>query len=104
LRQNKGTQTEGDAVRAGKELQSAESPSDAAKAVIRLRDLNARRAGDYQKSINRRRTNAKLSEAEVKLEVPEFEPYVFTDADYRAIPNGTTYIDSKGVRRVKGKR
>jgi hypothetical protein len=104
LRQNKGTQTEGDAVRAGKELQSAESPADAAKAVIRLRDLNARRAGNYQTSINRRRTNAKLGEAEVKLEVPKFEPYVFTDADYRAIPNGTTYIDSKGVRRVKGKR
>ena len=104
LRQNKGTQTEGDAIRAGKELQSAESPADAAKAVIRLRDLNARRVSDYQTAINRRRTNAKLGEAEVKLEVPKFEPYVFTDADYRAIPNGATYIDSKGVRRVKGKR
>jgi hypothetical protein len=104
LRLNKGTQTEGDAIRAGKELESAESPADAAKAIIRLRDLNARRAGDYQTSINRRRTNAKLGEAEVKLEVPKFEPYVFTDADYRAIPNGATYIDSKGVRRVKGKR
>jgi hypothetical protein len=104
LRLNKGTQTEGDAIRAGKELESAESPADAAKAIIRLRDLNARRAGDYQTSINRRRTNAKLGEAEVKLEVPKFEPYVFTDADYRAIPNGTTYIDSKGVRRTKGKR
>lgn len=104
LRLNKGTQTEGDAVRAGKELESAESPADAAKAIIRLRDLNVRRAGDYQTSINRRRTNAKLGEAEVKLEVPKFEPYVFTDADYRAIPNGATYIDSKGVRRVKGKR
>ena len=104
LRQNKGTQTEGDAIRAGKELQSAESPADAAKAVIRLRDLNARRVSDYQTSINRRRTNAKLGEAEVKLEVPKFEPYVFTDADYRAIPNGTTYIDAKGVRRTKGKR
>ena len=104
LRQNKGTQTEGDAIRAGKELQSAESPADAAKAVIRLRDLNARRVSDYQASITRRRTNAKLGDPEVKLEVPKFEPYVFTDADYRAIPNGTTYIDSKGVRRVKGKR
>lgn len=102
LRQNKGTQTEGDAIRAGKELQSAESPADAAKAVIRLRDLNARRVSDYQASITRRRTNAKLGDPEVKLEVPKFEPYVFTDADYRAIPNGTTYIDPKGVRRTKG--
>lgn len=104
LRQNKGTQTEGDAIRAAKELQSAESPADAAKAIIRLRDLNARRVADYQSAINRRRTNAKVGDAEVKLEVPQFEPYVFTDADYRAIPNGTTYIDAKGVRRVKGKR
>lgn len=104
LRQNKGTQTEGDAIRAAKELQSAESPADAAKAVIRLRDLNARRVADYQAAINRRRTNAKVGEAEVKLEVPKFEPYVFTDADYKAVPDGATYIDAKGIRRVKGKR
>ena len=104
LRQNKGTQTEGDAVRATNELKSAESPEDAAKAIIRVRDVNTRSANDYQTSINRRRTNAKLPEAEVKLDIPKFEPYVFTDADYRAIPNGATYIDSKGVRRVKGKR
>jgi len=104
LRQNKGTQTEGDAVRAAKELQSAESKEDAAKAIIRLRDINARRANDYQNAINRRRTNAKVGEAEVKLEIPKFEPYVFTDADYRAVPDGATYIDSNGVRRVKGKR
>lgn len=104
LRQNKGTQTEGDAIRAAKELQSAESPADAAKAVIRLRDLNARRVADYQSAINRRRTNAKVGEAEVKLEVPKFEPYVFTDADYKAVPDGATYIDAKGIRRVKGKR
>lgn len=104
LRQNKGTQTEGDAIRAAKELQSAESPADAAKAVIRLRDLNARRVSDYQAAINRRRTNAKVGEAEVKLEIPKFEPYVFTDADYKAVPDGATYIDAKGIRRVKGKR
>lgn len=104
LRQNKGTQTEGDAIRAAKELQSAESPADAAKAIIRLRDLNARRVADYQSAINRRRTNAKVGEAEVKLEVPKFEPYVFTDADYKAVPDGATYIDAKGIRRVKGKR
>lgn len=104
LRQNKGTQTEGDAIRAAKELQSAESPADAAKAVIRLRDLNARRVADYQAAINRRRTNAKVGEAEVKLEIPKFEPYVFTDADYKAVPDGATYIDAKGIRRVKGKR
>ena len=44
LRLNKGTQTEGDAVRAAKELQGAESAADAGKAIQTLRDINARRA------------------------------------------------------------
>ncbi len=103
LRQNKGTQTEGDAIRAAKELTSAESPQDAAKAIIRLRDLNARRAQDYQNSIIRRRKNAKAGDPEVNLEIPKFEPYVFTNDDYAKVPNGATYIDPTGVRRVKGK-
>lgn len=105
LRLNKGTQTEGDAVRAAKELDSAESPEAAAKAMQTLRDLNARRAKDYGASIDRRRTNAKVSPAEVKLDVPKFEPYVFTKADYAKLPKGATYIDmlspTKGQRKVK---
>jgi hypothetical protein len=103
LRLNKGTQTEGDAVRAARELQSAESAADAGKAIQTLRDINARRARDYQNSIVRRRTNAKAGEAEVTLDVPQFEPYVFTNADYANIKPGQTYVDSKGVRRIKGK-
>jgi hypothetical protein len=103
LRLNKGTQTEGDAVRAARELQSAESAADAGKAIQTLRDINSRRAKDYQNSIVRRRTNAKAGEAEVTLDVPQFEPYVFTDADYANIKPGQTYVDSKGVRRIKGK-
>jgi len=103
LRLNKGTQTEGDAVRAAKELQSAESSADAGKAIQTLRDLNARRAQDYQKSIVRRRTNANAGEAQINLEVPKFEPYVFTNADYANVKPGETYFDANGVRRVKGK-
>ena len=103
LRLNKGTQTEGDAVRAAKELQGAESAADAGKAIQTLRDINARRANDYQNSIVRRRTNAKAGEAEITLDVPKFEPYVFTTADYANIKPGQTYVDSKGVRRIKGK-
>lgn len=103
LRLNKGTQTEGDAVRAAKELQSAESAADAGKAIQTLRDLNARRAQDYQQSIIRRRTNAKAGDPEINLDVPKFEPYVFTDADYANVKPGQTFVDSKGVRRVKGK-
>lgn len=100
---NKGTQTENDAMRAAKVLQSAESPEDAAKAILRLRDLNTRRVQDYQASIVRRRKNAKAGDPEVNLEIPKFEPYVFTDDDYAKVPNGATYIDPSGVRRVKGK-
>jgi hypothetical protein len=103
LRLNKGTQTEGDAVRAAKELQSAESAADAGKAIQTLRDLNARRAQDYQQSITRRRTNAKAGDPEINLDVPKFEPYVFTDADYANVKPGQTFVDSKGVRRIKGK-
>jgi hypothetical protein len=103
LRLNQGTQTEGDAVRAAKELQGAESAADAGKAIQTLRDLNARRAQDYQKSIVRRRTNAKAGDPEINLEVPQFEPYVFTNADYANVKPGQTYVDSKGIRRVKGK-
>jgi hypothetical protein len=101
LRLNKGTQTEGDAARATKELEGAESANDAAKAIQTLRDLNTRRAGDYVGSIDRRRTNSKLAPVEVKLEVPKFEPRVFTNADYAALPKGTVFIDDKGVRRRK---
>jgi len=101
LRLNKGTQTEGDAVRAAKELQGAESASDAGKAIQVLRDLNARKAQDLQSSIIRRRSNAKLDAPEVQLEVPKFEPHVFTDADYANLPKGATFVDPKGVRRVK---
>lgn len=104
LRQNKGVQTEGDAVRATNELKAAESPQDAAKAILRLREVNARRVKLFQESIDRRRTNAKIGEAEVKLEIPQFEKYVFTKSDYDQVKNGETYIDDKGVRRVKGKR
>jgi hypothetical protein len=104
LRQNKGTQTEGDAVRAGKELSSAESKADAAKAILRLRDINARRVNDYNARISERRKNAGAGEPEVKLDVPKFEPVVITPSDYAKIPNGVTYIDVNGVRRVKGKR
>lgn len=101
LRLNKGTQTEGDAVRAARELQGAESAADAGKAIATLRDINARRAKDYQTSITRRRKNAKVGDPEVNLDVPKFEPYVFTNADYSALPKGTTYIDPNGQRRVK---
>lgn len=101
LRLNKGTQTEGDAVRAAKELQGAESAADAGKAIQVLRDLNARKAKDLQSSISRRRSNAKLEAPEVQLEVPKFEPHVFTDADYANLPKGATFVDPKGVRRVK---
>jgi hypothetical protein len=101
LRLNKGTQTEGDAVRAAKELQGAESAADAGKAIQTLRDLNARRAADYKNTIERRRANAKLPMPEMIFELPKFEPHVFTNADYAALPKGTVFIDDKGVRRRK---
>jgi hypothetical protein len=104
LRLNKGTQTEGDAVRAAKELNSAESKEDAAKAILTLRDINARRVNDYSKRIVDRRKNAGAGEPEAKIDIPKFEPVVITPADYAKVPDGVTYIDVNGIRRVKGKR
>ena len=101
LRLNKGTQTEGDAVRAAKELQGAESAADAGKAIQTLRDINVRRAEDYQKSIIRRRTNAKAGDPEINLEVPKFDPYVFTKSDFDNLKSGQTYIYTDGKRYIK---
>jgi hypothetical protein len=101
LRLNKGPQTEGDAIRATNELKAAESAADAGKAIQTLRDLNARRAKNLEESIKRRRANAKLAMPEMIFESPKFEPHVFTNADYAALPKGTVFIDDKGVRRKK---
>lgn len=101
LRLNKGTQTEGDAVRAAKELMSSDSQVGAGKAIANLLEINARTAQDAQKSIVRRRKNAKLGDPDVLLDIPKFDPHVFTDSDYKALKSGTTFVDPKGVRRVK---
>ena len=107
LRLNKGTQTEGDAVRAANELRSSDSAAGAGKAMQNLLDLNLRAAQDAQKSVLRRRANSKLGAPEVMLEIPNFEPHVFSDADYsdflknNKYPKGTIFVDPAGVRRVK---
>ena len=107
LRLNKGTQTEGDAQRSIKELQSAESAIDAAKAINTLAELNARKVQDSQKSIERRRMNAGSRLPEVPIEPLNFEPQIFTNDEYSSFlknpkyPKGTVFVDPQGVRRVK---
>ena len=101
LRLNKGTQTEGDAVRSANELRASDSMEGASKAISTLLDLNVRAAKDAQNSIIRRRKNAKLGDPDVLLDIPQFEPHVFSDSDYRSLKSGTTFVDPKGVRRVK---
>ena len=101
LRLNKGTQTEGDAIRAANELKASDSAVGAGKAINTLVELNARKAQDAQNAIIRRRRNAKLGEPDVLLDIPKFEPHVFTDADYSNLKSGTVFVDPKGVRRVK---
>jgi len=101
LRLNKGTQTEGDAIRSANELKASDSATGAGKAISNLMELNARKAQDAQTSIIRRRRNAKLGEPDVLLDIPKFEPHVFTDSDYKNLKSGTTFVDPNGVRRVK---
>lgn len=107
LRLNKGTQTEGDAVRALKEVKSAESPADAARAMTTLSNINLRRVEDAKASVERRRINAGFRQPDVPIDVPKLEPHINSDSDYQAFvknpkyPSGTVFIDPKGVRRVK---
>jgi hypothetical protein len=107
LRLNKGTQTEGDAQRALKEVTSAESAADAARAMNKLAEINARRVSDAKTSVERRRANAGYKDVVVPIDVPKFEPHVITPSDYNSFlknpkyPSGTIFVDPQGVRRVK---
>jgi len=107
LRLNKGTQTEGDAQRSIKELQSAESAVDAAKSINTLAELNARKVSDAKTSIERRRINANAKLPEVPIETLKFEPHTFTQRDVDSFlknpkyPSGSIFVDPQGVRRVK---
>jgi hypothetical protein len=107
LRLNKGTQTEGDAQRAAKELLSSESPEAAASAMNRLLDINVRRTKDASDSVLRRRANAGFAPPREPVQVPQFDVHVINNADYNSFlknpkyPSGTPFIDPKGVRRTK---
>jgi len=107
LRLNKGTQTEGDAVRAAKELESSESPQAAAAAMRRLVDINVRRTQNAADDVLRRRSNANFPAPERAIEVPKFDVQIIDNADYQRFlrnpkfPSGTAFIDPEGQRRTK---
>jgi hypothetical protein len=107
LRLNKGTQTEGDAVRAAKELESSESPAAAAAAMRRLVEINVRRTQNASDDVLRRRKNANFPEPERAIEVPKFDVQIIDNADYQRFlrnpkfPSGTAFIDPEGQRRTK---
>ncbi len=107
LRLNKGTQTEGDAVRAAKELESSESPEAAAAAMRRLVEINTRRAKNAADEVLRRRKNANFPEPATPVQVPQFDVQILNNAEYERFlkdskyPPGTIFVDPKGVRRVK---
>ena len=107
LRLNKGVQTDKDFEREMKLLKSAESKASAAKIMQNLVDINIRKAKNADESITRRRTNAGFNAPELRIEIPSFEPHIFSDADYSSFlknpkyKSGTVFIDPEGVRRVK---
>jgi hypothetical protein len=107
LRLNKGTQTEGDAVRAAKELESSESPEAAAAAMRRLVEINVRRVQNASDEISRRRTNANFPAPQEKINVPKFDVQILNNAEYNKFvndpkyPSGTPFVDPKGIRRTK---
>lgn len=107
LRLNKGVQTDKDFERELNLLKSAESKASAARIMQNLVDINVRKVKNADESITRRRTNAGFNAPELKVQIPSFEPHIFTDADYSSFlknpkyPSGTVFVDPEGVRRVK---
>jgi hypothetical protein len=107
LRLNKGTQTNFDYMNALKEIKSAESAADAARAMNKLAEVNVRRTEDAKTSVERRRANAGYKDVVVPIELPKFEPHMITPSDYNSFvknpkyPSGTIFVDPQGVRRVK---
>jgi len=107
LRMNKGQQTDKDYLNALKEMKSAESAADAARAMNKLAEVNVRRTEDAKTSVERRRANAGYKDVIVPIDVPKFEPHVITPSDYNSFlknpkyPSGTIFVDPQGVRRVK---
>lgn len=101
LRLNKGTQTEGDAQRSIKELQSAESAVDAAKAIYKLTEINAQKVADAKTSLERRRSNMGLPLPDITIEPLKLTPHTFTQRDVDRLLPKTVYIDPEGNRRVK---
>ena len=107
LRLNKGTQTEGDAVRAAKELESSESPEAAASAMRRLVEINVRRVQNASDDVLRRRKNANFPPPEQNIDVPVFEYRVINQDDYNSFlknpkyPSGTIFINAEGRRMAK---
>jgi hypothetical protein len=107
LRLNKGTQTEGDAVREAKALKSSESKEAAASAMKRLIEINTRRAEGAASSVEKRRANAGFPSAPQPIVIPKFDVQIITPAEYNSFlknpkfPSGTVFVDPDGVRRVK---
>jgi hypothetical protein len=107
LRLNKGTQTEGDAVRAAKELESSESPQAAASAMRRLLEINVRRTQNASDDVLRRRRNANFPQPERPIDVPKFDLQIIDNKEYQSFlrnpkyPSGTAFIDPEGQRRTK---
>jgi hypothetical protein len=107
LRLNKGTQTEGDAAREAKALQSSESKEAAASAMKRLVEINTRRAENAATSVEKRRANAGFPQTPQPIVVPKFDVQIITPAEYNSFlknpkfPSGTVFVDPDGVRRNK---
>lgn len=107
LRLNKGTQTEGDAVREAKALQSSESKEAAAASMKRLVEINVRRVEGAASSVEKRRANANFPSPVQPIVVPKFDVQIITPTEYNSFlknpkfPSGTVFVDPDGVRRVK---
>lgn len=109
LRLNKGTQTEGDAIRAANELTNAKSKEDVVRSFQKIRDINTKAIETQNKIIASRRKSSGLTEERgysppEQVPVPKYENVYFSeqDAGFKALPKGTIFIDgTTGKRKQK---
>jgi hypothetical protein len=109
LRLNKGTQTEGDAIRSANELSKARSTQDAVSALQKMNDVNTRAVQTRNQIINSRRKSGGLTEergyvAPEQILIPKYQKVFFNEKDpkFIALPKGTEFIDGNtGLNKVK---
>lgn len=108
LRLNKGVQTEGDAVRAWNELlENINDPKLVSKRLEEINIINERAVNNRKMNVDNIRQNFGVEALDTsgyenqKPIIPSQPSRVTNDAEYNALPSGTTFVGPDGKQRRK---